>query len=35
LCDIKIPQVYSPGEEGEAEAWELLAYACYQCEWPR
>jgi len=27
--------VYDPGEEGEAQAWALLALACRQCAWLR
>jgi len=34
---VEAPQVYSPGEEGEAQAWEMLTSACrqWECEWLR
>ena len=30
-----LPGRYSPGEEGEAEAWKLFYSMCSQCEWLR
>ena len=35
MYTVGVPQVYSAGEEGEAQAWEVLASACRQCEWLR